>query len=89
MPKDTRPFVGEAGESDGTELLYAVRFPEAACVGVAVQGPNQPSHWPCEFSPPMFWPTVLGMGNPSFGARQQCLGVGASGVAGLDLVAWH
>ena len=38
MPIDALPFLGEALETYRRELLFAVCSPEAACVGVAVEG---------------------------------------------------
>ena len=38
MPIDALPFLGKALETYRRELLFAVCFPEAACIGVAIEG---------------------------------------------------
>ena len=84
MPIYSLPFLGEAGKTYLQELLLAVRFPEAACVGVAVEGQLQLHNWPMVLSNTMLRPTVLGQGDPSFGTKQESLRVGAFGIASLD-----
>jgi hypothetical protein len=48
MPENALPFLGQARPSDGQELFLAMGFPEATCVGMTVEGQNQPSDRPME-----------------------------------------
>ncbi len=59
MPIDALPFFGQALKTYRQEFLFAVRFPEAACVGVAVEGQYQFNDWPVEVAFPVCRLSVL------------------------------
>jgi hypothetical protein len=89
MPENALPFLGQARPSDGQELFLAMGFPEATCVGMTVEGQNQPSDRPMELAFPVLVPPVFRQGNPSLGAKQECLRVSALGITRFNGVAWE
>ena len=87
MPVDTLPFFGQAFKTDGREFVFAVCFPEAACVSVAIKGQHESNDRPVILPLPVLRPSVLGQGDPSFGAKQESLRVSAFGIASFDGIA--
>ena len=63
MPIDALPFFGERGEACGFELLFAVCFPEAICIGMTIEGQYQSHRWSVECPFPFRGPAVLGQGD--------------------------
>ena len=84
MPEDARPFLGEALIANGRKFLLTVSFPKPTSVGMSVEGQHKSNDGPMEFALPVGRPSILGQGNPSFGAKQECLGIGAFGVTCFD-----